>query len=215
MHESVTNFYKDQTSEIYEKAHAPRLDFLVRDLKLDEIKNSVVYDFGGGTGLIFKRLPRDGGNHFYIVDGAEAETKYGIKITADLNLPFAKHILTTYDSLADIAFCFETLEHLGNPYNCLSEIKEVLKPGGILYLSIPNISTTHNTLYPGLFYPVDNFKEFLGQMAFEILDHRFHDKAFTQEVFVLRNKGWNFSKLKFPKHEEKFKGIPPIEAINI
>lgn len=214
MHDSVKEFYKLQTEEIYEKAHGPRLDFLVKDLKLDEIKDSVIYDFGGGPGFIFKRLPNDAGNIYFVVDGADTKVSYGSQIQVDMNNPFALRVLVTRPN-ADVAFCFEVLEHLGNPYNCLSEIKDILKPDGLLYLSVPHISTTHNTLYPGLFYPVDNFKEFLGQMAFEIIEHRYHDKAFTQEVFILRNKSWEHSKLKFPKHEPKFRGLPPIGAINI
>jgi len=112
-------------------------------------------------------------------------------------------------------FCFETIEHLTNPYSCLLEIKKSLKRDGILYLSIPHQNTTHNTIYPGLLYPVENFIKFLSQMAFEIQDFRFHDKCFSQNVFILKNKDWNHSKMLWHKDENKFRNIPPHISVNL
>lgn len=48
-----------------------------------------------------------------------------------------------FDSLnSDIMFntilCFEVLEHLQNPLWFLKQVKSLLKPDGVLYLSIPN-----------------------------------------------------------------------------
>jgi len=57
--------------------------------------------------------------------------------------------------------------------------------------------------------------QFLEQLAFEIQDHRLHDKSFYQEVFTLRNKTWNDSKMLWSKSEEKFKNIPPHISVNL
>jgi len=40
----------------------------------------------------------------------------------------------------DIICAFQTLEHIKNPYNFLSTIIQYLKPGGIIYLEVPNLN---------------------------------------------------------------------------
>src|SRR5437773_12091547 len=42
------------------------------------------------------------------------------------------------DGSYDFVFCIEVLEHVPNPYGTLGEIHRVLKPGGVLVLSVPN-----------------------------------------------------------------------------
>lgn len=42
------------------------------------------------------------------------------------------------DATFDHVFCIEVLEHVPNPYGALREIHRVLKPGGVLVLSVPN-----------------------------------------------------------------------------
>lgn len=47
-----------------------------------------------------------------------------------LDIPFK-------DNCFDAVICTELLEHLKEPGECLEEIKRVLRPGGYLYLSVP------------------------------------------------------------------------------
>ena len=42
------------------------------------------------------------------------------------------------DATFDTAFCIEVLEHVPNPWGTLGEIRRVLRPGGVLILSVPN-----------------------------------------------------------------------------
>ena len=42
------------------------------------------------------------------------------------------------DASFDCVFCIEVLEHVPNPWGALSEIHRVLRPGGVLALSVPN-----------------------------------------------------------------------------
>lgn len=216
MNRSVTEFYDEQPEAQYERSHGPRFDFLVKDLGLDKITNSRVGDFGCGYGPIFLRMGFDKGNQYFGWDGADIvvpeEEFWYYRQDLSASESDAEELLT---KPLDYAFCFETIEHLTNPYNCLVKIKSLLKLDGILYLSVPHESITHNTIYPGLLYPVQNFKEFLGQMAFEIERHVTHDKAFKQHVFTLKNKDWNHSKMKWFKGEEKFRNISPQEAVNL
>jgi SAM-dependent methyltransferase len=45
----------------------------------------------------------------------------------------------TYDTV----FCFEVLEHLPHPQRAMAEIARVLKPGGVLLVSVPHLSRLH------------------------------------------------------------------------
>lgn len=83
---------------------------------------------------------RDGGLKRYLPPGVQYQ---GIEIapefaapdirTADLSngIPFE-------DRQYDFVFCIEVLEHVPNPYDTMSEIHRVLRPEGVLVLSVPN-----------------------------------------------------------------------------
>jgi len=83
---------------------------------------------------------RDGGLRRFLPAGVRYQ---GIDITPEFagpevlvhdvssGLPFPAG---TYDCV----FCIEVLEHVPNPYATLGEIHRVLKPGGVLALSVPN-----------------------------------------------------------------------------
>lgn len=44
----------------------------------------------------------------------------------------------------DTAICLEVLEHLPDPLRALREIHRILKPGGVLVLSVPHLSRLHD-----------------------------------------------------------------------
>lgn len=71
----------------------------------------------------------------------EAQKK-GIKVVkADLN---SRIPLPT--SFFDVILSNQTWEHLINPDNLLEEGYRLLKPGGYLYISVPNLGSLHNRL---------------------------------------------------------------------
>jgi 2-polyprenyl-3-methyl-5-hydroxy-6-metoxy-1,4-benzoquinol methylase len=207
------NFYKTNghSFDEYDASHAGRLDALVSDLHLNDLKGKVA-DIGCGIGFLHKRLCPEVQENYYGFDGAEVTNMPFKYRQVDLD-NFTK--VQSVPNYFDTVLCFETLEHLTNPYDCLLAIKNILKPNGKLVISIPEISTTHNTIYPGLLYPVKNFLNFLGQMAFQVVDHRVHRVCFSQEIITVINKGWDESKMLFKKTEEKFKSIPPHISINL
>jgi len=43
------------------------------------------------------------------------------------------------DAIFDVCFSIEVIEHLNNPQNLVDEVHRILKPGGMLMLSTPNV----------------------------------------------------------------------------
>jgi SAM-dependent methyltransferase len=60
-------------------------------------------------------------------------------LAVNQRLPFA-------DGVFDVAFSFDVLEHVTDPFQSARELARVLKPGGLLYLSLPFLQTEHG--YP-------------------------------------------------------------------
>lgn len=209
---NYNNFYETygHSYDEYERSHKDRLDFLVSDLNLNSLENKNIADVGCGLGFIYRRLNDNIKENYYGYDGAKIDNPPFKYEQVDLD-----NFSTQKKDFFDAVLCFETIEHLTNPYNCLLEIKNILKKDSILYLSIPHINTTHNTIYPTLLYPLDNFIIFLKQMAFEINDIRYHDKCFSQNVLILRNKNWDYSQMVWYKQEDKFRNIPPHISVNL
>src|SRR5882724_10697180 len=138
MNQSVKAFYQKDNNDPeyykkYDREHSPRLDFIVKHFKLDEIKNKVVADFGCGYGFFLKRL--DDSNKKYGFDGAQIKTEnflcefQYVQTNLDEDWKnsklFYKRNWQPFENMFDVSFCFETLEHLASPYNCLINMKRM------------------------------------------------------------------------------------------
>lgn len=47
----------------------------------------------------------------------------------------------------DVITCFEVIEHLPNPIECFRELTRILKPGGCLLITAPNLCAEHQQPY--------------------------------------------------------------------
>ena len=236
---TVSDFFvKDNPGYLaeYDHSHGPRLDALVARYGLDKLRGQRILDVGGGLGFLGKRL--DPSNDYWVIDGAEIpEGKQlceGHWIKQDLDhdhfatpggMEHAGCCIYRNWSIElptfDIAFCLETLEHIGNPHHALVEIKKLVKPDGTIYLSIPTETVTHNSPYPTLLWPENpNFRLFLQQMALPITDFYHYTPAtvgWPAYTYRCRNAAWteNPRRLLFPKDEAKFLGATPLQATNL
>jgi 2-polyprenyl-3-methyl-5-hydroxy-6-metoxy-1,4-benzoquinol methylase len=203
MDNSVKHFYhKENNPEYYKKyamEHAPRFDFLEQIFHFSKINFKAVADFGCGAGILLNRL--NDSNIKYGFDGADL-TNIPIKFhfyCVDFENPFINRLRSHNEFLinnpySDISFCFETLEHIGNPYNLLCEIKNMTKVRGDIYISIPDVRMTHIVPYPALIYPHQNFEQFLEQMACPI-----QEAVYLTEVGRLE-----FTNVKMPLGVKKY-----------
>lgn len=108
------------------------------------IRGKKVLDIASGEGYGAAALDRARASQVLGVDIAPevcafAHEKYGLKTCtgSGLSIPIA-------DDSFDVVVSFETIEHVDTPEAFLVECKRVLKKGGVLILSTPNIDVYSN-----------------------------------------------------------------------
>ncbi len=117
------------------------------DIAAQLVKDCEVLDAGGATGIGAKRYIEAGAKHVVSLEVVQEAIDIGNKALAseiedgllemkqwDLNvspLPFPDHKF-------DVVICLEVLEHIRNQDNAIKEFKRILKPGGVLLVSIPD-----------------------------------------------------------------------------
>ena len=123
-----------------------------------------VFDGAAGNGILSKKLRGMG----FRVISTDVERKGNLQkeidfFQSDLNLDFALR-----SGQFDYCVCLETIEHLENPWHFVRELARILKPGGRLILSTPNIdylSCKICFLLHGSFYP------FFNDWQYEVIGH--------------------------------------------
>lgn len=217
---SVSNFFAKNAGQgyldQYDKDHGPRLDAMIKQWNLKEtLKDKKIIDVGGGLGFLGKRL--DPSTEYWIWDGADIEEsqllcKVKGRILGDLNV--AEVTMENDSAQFNTAFCLETLEHLTNPYNCLAQIKKLVKIGGDVIISIPHFNVTHNYIYPALMADPQNFVQFLNQMALPVKEYWLWSEGWNAHHFKCENRPYSEKKMLFEKHESKFINATPVEMVN-
>ncbi len=76
------------------------------------------------------------------------------------------------NSIYDGALCNQVLEHVFKPDAFLSEINRVLKPGGLLLLTVPFVWDEHEQPYDYARYSSFGLAHLLSKHGFKILEHR-------------------------------------------
>jgi len=76
------------------------------------------------------------------------------------------------DNEFDSVITNEVFEHVFNPDNFLREIYRVLKPGGILLITVPFVWDEHEQPFDYARYSSFGLKHLLEKSGFEIIEHR-------------------------------------------
>lgn len=91
-------------------------------------QDKVVLNLGSGTKIIRKD-----------VINVDFYPFRNVNVVADVaELPFK-------DNSVDVVICESLLEHLREPERALSEMKRVLKPGGLIYVTVPFVAGFHSS----------------------------------------------------------------------
>ena len=100
-----------------------------------------ILDLGCGAGSLKTQLA--GMNVF----GADVDSA---ELAQNRELPSAcaeSHRLPFADQSFDLVVCHHSMEHFGDPASVILEIRRVLKPGGRLFVSVPDGSSFSDRLY--------------------------------------------------------------------
>lgn len=100
------------------------------------LAGSVIVDIGGGSGYFTDEFARRGATACLLEPDHRELFSRGAPpngaVVAD------GYMLPLPDSVADIAFSSNVLEHVADPHTFLSEMIRVTRPGGLVYLSFTN-----------------------------------------------------------------------------
>lgn len=142
---------------------------------------ATVLDVGAGAGAFSQRLSDLG----YKVTALDIDPEKWIP----REIPFQRlnidaGIRGSVDETYDAVCCLEVIEHVENAWNLLREIYSVIKPGGYLLLSTPNITSF---LSRGMFFLTGRFHQFdEGDLSY---GHISPISAFELE-YAARQTGW-------------------------
>ncbi len=232
---TVSQFFTkggDEYETLYRLDHGPRIAELLRRYDLvNQLKYKRVVDVGGGQGFLGEML--DSSTEYWVIDGAEIPLNKrlckGSWVQRDLDydrfadVPYYQQD-TSYGYSGgrwpqfDMGFALEVLEHLSNPYQALEQMKKLIKPDGLIHISLPCESVWHNVVYPSLIWPPQNWIVFLQQMALPVLDHWTYEpkeRGWPAYQYVCINKPWSEKRLIYPKDDPKFLHATPLQCTNL
>lgn len=81
-----------------------------------------------------------------------------------------QNMLDVPSSHYDGALCLEVLEHVPEPILALQEIHRILKPGGVLVLTLPHLSRLHDEPHDYYRFTVYGLRFILERAGFEVLE---------------------------------------------
>ena len=130
------------------------------------VTSKTVLDAACGSGYGSSILLESGAKKVVGIDNSSEAIEYCEKNYKKENLEFKKDNCEkiNLDTQFDVAISFETIEHLKNQDNFLSEIKRVLKNDGIFIVSTPNTETyPSGNPFHSKEFTESEFKQFLGK----------------------------------------------------
>ena len=134
------------TYENYDLSHYLKLEPYLKNAFHKQVKTIKKYkprgkvlEIGSGMGYMMELL-EDASFSVKGIEPADSLVKYSRKKKLDVTKGYFEKIKMDPSSF-DVVVINHVLEHIKDPVNFLEKIKRVLKPGGILFLQVPNIGS--------------------------------------------------------------------------
>jgi 2-polyprenyl-3-methyl-5-hydroxy-6-metoxy-1,4-benzoquinol methylase len=111
---------------------------------MESIANKDVLDIACGSGYgmyLMSYLAKSVSGYDYNEEAIKEAGTFGYKCDCALevrNLEEDKSLANSKHEMFDVVTCFETIEHVSNPEVLLNNIKNIIKPKGVIYISTPN-----------------------------------------------------------------------------
>jgi SAM-dependent methyltransferase len=145
----VGDYYSSETNRI----RKPDDTFLHREKiclnYLSSLPNesATLVDLGCGTGWFMARV-KEKHPRIHVVGLEYSADQIAEKESDDLEILQADfgQVLPLPDSFADIVYSGEVIEHLVDPDFFLKEIRRILKPGGLIVITTPNLCSWHSRI---------------------------------------------------------------------
>ncbi len=113
--------------------------------KLSHKKSGTLLDYGAGTGAFLNEMKTAGWQVTGLEPDKGARDKAQALYQIQMNTPDHLHSLAT-ESL-DVITLWHVLEHVHSLHETLEQLKRVLKKGGIIFIAVPNYTSTDARIY--------------------------------------------------------------------
>ncbi|OGP94742.1 MAG: hypothetical protein A2157_05605 [Deltaproteobacteria bacterium RBG_16_47_11] len=179
---------------------------------LEKFPRGFVLDVPSGQGAFSMELEKLGCKAF-LGDIARKNILYqnGRCIQFDLEKPFPFK-----ERVFDFGVCIEGAEHIENPHALIKEFARVVKKGGYLVISTPNVMTIKSRLR-FLFYSYFDYFKYFGSPPVEErhqikeYEHQHVNPLFYGEIkFILEKYGFNIEHVETNRMVRKWKMIFPL-----
>ena len=125
-----------------------RMRGIIKAIKKRVPRNGRVLDWGAGDGSLIRLLEAEGFEGYGIDRYSTQSTNKKLINASIQDAPFQ-------DEFFDAITCFHVLEHIDEPVLSINRAMQLLKPGGILVLEVPNIESVSFKLFKKKWYPLD------------------------------------------------------------
>jgi SAM-dependent methyltransferase len=179
---------------------------------LEAFPRGFVLDVPSGQGAISKELEKLGFKVF-LGDIARQNILYKnwrcVQIDMEKPFPFKEKTF-------DYGVCVEGIEHIENPYGLVREFARVIKKGGYLIITTPNVMTIKSRLR-FLFYSYLDYFRYIGPIPSEerhrIEEHEHHhlNPLFYPEIkFILQKCGFAIERIETNRMVKRWKLLFPL-----
>lgn len=168
-------------------------------------KNKKILDFGCGEGALSQRL-KDDGYQIYSVDINAEDFKADTQFEAlDFNnAAMVSEFYRKHHEEFDLVMGIEVIEHVENPWDYMRNLKSLVKPGGLILVSTPNITSYYSRirfLFYGRFHQFDDVDRVYGHINPISLDEiEWIGKKLELETVDIRGGGLAPSDMVFEKY---------------
>jgi SAM-dependent methyltransferase len=179
---------------------------------LEGFPRGFILDVPSGQGAISKELEKLGFKAF-LGDMARQNILYKngrcVQIDMEKSFPFKEKIF-------DYGVCVEGIEHIENPYGLVREFARVIKKGGYLIITTPNVMTIKSRLR-FLFYSYLDYFRYFGPLPLsekhriEEFEHAHLTPLFYGQMkFIFETYGFGIQRIETNRKVRKWKGIYPV-----